>query len=75
MKSSTYYFYVNTEILADFQICISAPLSFKNSIYLKENVEHSQAERITNSYQEINFVKNIKEVEALFWTFVGLAAL
>ena len=26
MKSSTYYFHVKTKILADFQICISAPL-------------------------------------------------
>ena len=27
MKSSTYYFHLNTEILADFQIWISVPLS------------------------------------------------
>ena len=26
MKSSTYYFHMRTKILADFQICISAPL-------------------------------------------------
>ena len=26
MKSSTYYFHIETKILADFQICISAPL-------------------------------------------------
>ena len=26
MKSSTYYFHMETEILADFQICISVPL-------------------------------------------------
>ena len=28
MKSSMYYFHVKTKILADFQICISVPLSF-----------------------------------------------
>ena len=28
MKSSTYYFHIKTKILADFQICISVPLSF-----------------------------------------------
>ena len=38
-------------------------------------MEHSQAERIKNSYQEINFVENIQEVEALFWTLVVLVAL
>ena len=27
MKSSTYYFHLKTKILADFQICISVPLS------------------------------------------------
>ena len=26
LKSSTYYFHMNTKILADFQICISVPL-------------------------------------------------
>ena len=26
MKSSTYYFYMRTKILADFHICISVPL-------------------------------------------------
>ena len=30
MKSSTYYFHVKTKILADFQICISVPLSVEN---------------------------------------------
>ena len=29
-------------------------------------IEHSQAERIKNSYQEINFVKNMYEVLALY---------
>ena len=28
MKSSTHYFHVKTEILADFQICISVSLTF-----------------------------------------------
>ena len=28
MKSSTYYFHVKANILADFQICISVPLIF-----------------------------------------------
>ena len=27
MKSSTYYFHIKTKILADFQICISVPLT------------------------------------------------
>ena len=27
VKSSTYYFHMKTKILADFQICISVPLS------------------------------------------------
>ena len=27
MKSSTYYFHVKRKILADFQICISVPLT------------------------------------------------
>ena len=27
MKSSTYYFHMKTKILADFEICISVPLS------------------------------------------------
>ena len=38
-------------------------------------MEHSQAERRKNSYQEINFAKNIEELEALFWNFAVLAAL
>ena len=38
-------------------------------------MEHSQAERGKNSYQEINFAKNIEELEALFWNFEVLAAL
>ena len=29
MKSSTYYFHMKTEILADLQICISVPLIYK----------------------------------------------
>ena len=49
-------------------------LSFKNSV-TKKNVDHSQDERIKYSCQEINFVKKIYEVEALFWTFVELALL
>ena len=36
-------------------------------------MEHSQAERRKNSYQEINFAKNIEELEALFWNFEVLA--
>ena len=30
-------------------------------------IEHSQAERIKNSYQEINFVRNMEEVGALWY--------
>ena len=44
------------------------------SFIYKEKVEHLQAERIKISYQEINFIKNISEVQALFLTFVVLAA-
>ena len=31
MKSSTYYFYMKTKILADFQIYISVPLNLKQT--------------------------------------------
>ena len=30
-------------------------------------IEHSQAERIKNSYEEINFVKNMYDVGALWY--------
>ena len=30
-------------------------------------IEHSQAERIKNSYQEINFVRNMQEVGASWY--------
>ena len=30
-------------------------------------IEHSQAERIKNSYQKINFAKNMLEVGALWY--------
>ena len=40
----------------------------KFSIY-KEISEYSQTERVKIRFQEINFVKNIYEVEVLFWTF------
>ena len=30
-------------------------------------IEHSQAERIKNNYQEINFVRNMEEVGALWY--------
>ena len=33
MKSSTYYFLIQTKLLADFQICISVPLSTKTLSY------------------------------------------
>ena len=32
-------------------------------------MEYSQTERAKIRYQQINFDKNIQEVEALFWTF------
>ena len=47
MKSSTYYFRMKTKILADFQICISVPLSsLRNSIlgilYLFSGIYNAQ---------------------------------
>ena len=36
VKSSTYYFYMKTKILADFQICISIPLINFKAIVLKK---------------------------------------
>ena len=49
MKSSTYYFHVKTKILANFQICISVPLTLKcggravNEQSNKQNFERFKA--------------------------------
>ena len=52
MKSSTYYFHVKTKILADFQNCISLPLSKKFS-FQNENVCKNVKERNSNSQKFI----------------------
>ena len=38
VTSSTYYFHMKTEILADFQICISVPLTTFSYIFVKSNI-------------------------------------
>ena len=38
MKSSTHYFHLKTKILADFQICISVPLSENETRFDKKYV-------------------------------------
>ena len=41
-NSSTYYFHMKTKILADFQICISVPLSCNNSVF--NNINYLQTD-------------------------------
>ena len=43
VKSSTYYFHMKTTILADFQICISVPLSHPISGELPIQQSHVQS--------------------------------
>ena len=42
--------------------------------FIRKNVEFSQTERVKKCYQQLDFGKKIKEVEALFWTF-GISSI
>ena len=70
MKSSAYYFHVKTKILADLQICISAPLMNLLFRTIPENIccfPKCLKSRLTNNFylskrlQDV-FAKRIQEV-------------
>ena len=65
MKSSTYYFHVKTKILADFQICISAPLNtsknimtlFTNPAQLRLTIKTKQHQNKLTNRKKLQLVK------------------
>ena len=74
MKSSTYYFHVETKILADFQICISVPLS-EVEIAIEKYGNHpsiiaitEKTEKLGNptfSFDSTSYEETVKEVNNL----------
>ena len=63
-KFSGHYFYKNTNILGDFQICISVLLNISRPIYLKKVSAHRFEDHIcTNKLEEIFF----KDFELFSW--------
>ena len=51
MKSSTYLFHVKTQILADFQICISAPLNCDGVFGVAFEIDGLQISVTTGRFQ------------------------
>ena len=65
VKSSKYYFHMKTNILADFEICISVPLKTKNKIdLLLFYGEHSYG------FWESNFEKRQKNISQQTYIYI-----
>ena len=73
MKSSTHYFHMKTEILEDFQICISVPLMYPmKSLQFFETVQimiiilKKNSQELTSFRGDLNVLGKIQKSTQLF---------
>ena len=57
MKSSAYYFHIKTKILADFQICISVPLTPNHLIYGRSLYSVNENDLVEITENEMGTIK------------------
>ena len=70
VKCSTYYFHLKTKILADFQICISAPLTVPRRINSRDLIsKRFCCYWIHWAIHQDNFKHNNKNARLICWIF------